>query len=576
MERLHSGTHNPLLFPRSEFRQRATWHLPGEALSLINIMQTSSRQREIAEVLLRNGWTYMRQLLLGQKADCPQFPAPEVLRKILIELGPVYVKLGQVLSTRPDLLPERYIQVLSTLQSDVPPVNWTEIAVMLRQQLRYPLHEIFSRVSPHPIAAGSIAQVHRAMLADGREVALKVQRPGIERVVMQDIALIKAIAGLLATTDFGQRYDTVALAEEVAAALKAELDFCREANHCDQLRRNLSSSSWFDVNQILVPKIFWELTTEKLLVMEWLDGVSILSAKLMGIGYDDSPLAERKAITTLLFRVFFQQIFFDGFFHADPHPGNVMYIGKGRVALLDFGLMGRLDPKTQQLLVEISLAVINMDASRCSQLTLQLAESSETTDPEQLERDYSRLMGKYRNLDFSQISLSQLVFELMKIVRDRKLKMPGDMALYGKALANLEGVVQQFNPEVNLIEEARPLVNDLFRRRIVGEPSLPVAMTAALDMQQLMRRSPRHLQQLLEKVASGKMRWNFSLHELDPLRRSLDGSANRLSFSIVFAALILGAAIVAANAQLSSLLFTIASAVGAWLLLDIVRTTWFR
>ena len=232
------------------------------------LTQNTSRQREIAEVVLRNGWDYMRGLMTGSKADEPRLPSPKVFRNILIELGPVYVKLGQLLSTRPDLLPGKYIEALTDLQGRVPPVGWTEVEILIRQELSQPLEEIFTSIEQEAIAAGSIGQVHRATLRTGEQVALKVQRPGIEKVVEQDIALIKNLAELAALTDFGKDYDTVALAEEFTSALEAELDFTSEAQYTETLGRNLSHSRWFDPKQLVVPKVYWEVTSPKLLTIE--------------------------------------------------------------------------------------------------------------------------------------------------------------------------------------------------------------------------------------------------------------------------------------------------------------------
>ena len=286
------------------------------------LVQTSSRQREIAEVVFRNGWDYMRQLLTGGKADEPRLPTPAVLRNILVELGPVYVKLGHLLSTRPDLLRPEYIETLGTLQAEVPPVPWEDVEVVIRQQLRQPLSETFAELDPIPVAAGSIAQTHSAVLKDGRKVALKVQRPGLELVIEQDISLIRLVANLVSQTDFGQYYDVVALAEEFAQALRNELNFTQEAQYTDQLRRNLGASRWFDAKKLVVPEINWDLTTDKLLVMEWLDGVPLLLGNFQGIGYSGDGESEKREISTMLLRAFFQQICLDGFFHADPHPGN--------------------------------------------------------------------------------------------------------------------------------------------------------------------------------------------------------------------------------------------------------------
>ncbi|NJM78100.1 MAG: AarF/ABC1/UbiB kinase family protein [Acaryochloridaceae cyanobacterium RU_4_10] len=268
----------------------------------------------------------MRRLLMGQKSDEPEFPTPAVLRKILIELGPVYVKLGQLLSTRPDLLPSSYIDALSTLQSNVPAVPWTNVEPVLQRALKCPVEDVFLQVQPDAIAAGSIAQVHRATLLDGREVALKIQRPGIDIVVAQDIQLIQFLAGLVAKTELGQEYDLQTLAREFTDALRDELNFRREAGYTDELRRNLAKSRWFDAAKIAIPEIDWNLTSETLLVMEWLEGTLLLNSRLTGQGYDNNPQTERREITVRLFRAFAQQVYIDGFFHADPHPGNLFYL----------------------------------------------------------------------------------------------------------------------------------------------------------------------------------------------------------------------------------------------------------
>ena len=542
------------------------------------LTQTTSRQREIAEVVFRNGWDYMRRLLTGGKADEPQLPTPAVLRNILVGLGPVYVKLGQLLSTRPDLLPADYIEELSTLQDEVPPVSWVQIEALIRQQLKRPIDEVFATINTVPVAAGSIAQTHRATLADGREVALKVQRPGIDATVPQDIALIRGVADLVARTEFGQSYDIRALAEEFATALQAELDFTREAGFTDQLRSNLSSSRWFDPKQLVVAEIYWDLTTEKLLVMEWLDGVPLLSANLKSDTNGKDSSAERNAITTLLFRAFFQQVYIDGFFHADPHPGNLFYLRDGRVALLDCGMVGRLDPRTQQILTEMLLAIVDLDAQRCSQLTLQLADSGQPVILSRLENDYDRMLRKYHNLSLSEINFSQVFYEVLQVARNNKIRLPSNLGLYAKTLANLEGVTRKFNPEVNLLDEIKPLITDLFRRQLFGDNPLQSLLRTALDIKSLSLQSPRQIELLLDRVTSETLQWNISLRGLDDLRRSVDDSANRLSFSILVGSLIMGAAVISANAQTSELswltnvLFATASLLGLWLIFSILRS----
>lgn len=539
------------------------------------LTQYTSRQREIIEVVLRNGWDYMRGILTGSKPDQPQLPTPEVLRNILIELGPVYVKLGQLLSTRPDLLPEDYIEALTALQAKVPSVPWPEIEKQIATQLSQPLDLIFSQINPEAIAAGSIGQVHRATLKNGQEVALKVQRPKIEQVVAQDISLIKGVAELVSLTDFGKDYDIVTLAEEFTTALKAELDFTREAKYTEQLRSNLSTSDWFNPNDLVVPKIYWDLTSSKLLVLEWLDGTPILTSKLPE---NEQGEKRRQEITTLLFRVFFQQIYVDGFFHADPHPGNLFYLENDKVALLDCGMIGRLDPRTQQILTEMLLAIVDLDAQRCSELTLELADSNISVNLIRLENDYDRMLRKYYNLSISEINFSEVFYEILEISRKNKIRLPGNMGLYVKTLANLEGVARSFYPQVNLLEEVRPLITDLFRRQLLGNNPVPTMLRTVLDLKNLSLRSPRKLDLLLDRVTSETLTWNITLQNLDSLRKSLDDSANRLSFSIVVGSLIVGAAIITDNSGTSQLsvvtniLFAAASFLGLWLIISILRS----
>jgi ubiquinone biosynthesis protein len=542
------------------------------------LTQTSSRQREIIEVVFRNGWDYMRGLLTGGKTDEPKLPPPAVLCKVLIELGPVYVKLGQLLSTRPDLLPGEYVEALTDLQANVPPVAWSEVEIQIRQQLRQPLEEVFSTINPQAVAAGSIAQTHRATLKNGQEVALKVQRPGIEVIVAQDIALIKSLAELVSMTDFGQHYDVIALADEFATALQAELDFTKEAGFTDQLRRNLSKSRWFNPQQLVVPEIHWDFTTQKLMVMEWLDGVPILLARLPEKRDGKDADTQRRETTTLLFRAFFQQLYIDGFFHADPHPGNVFYLTDGRIALLDCGMVGRLDPRTQQILTELLLAIVDLDAQRCAQLTLELADGGQSVSLSRLANDYNRILRKYYNLSLSQINFSQVFYEILQVSRNNKIRLPSNMGLYAKTLANLEGVARSFNPEINLLDEIRPLMTDLFRRQLLGDNPLQTLLRTALDIKSLSLQSPRQFELLLDRVTSETLKWNINIRDIDSLRRSVDDSANRLSFSIVVGSLIIGAAIVSANAQtsqlsfLSNALFAAASFVALWLIVSILRS----
>jgi predicted unusual protein kinase regulating ubiquinone biosynthesis (AarF/ABC1/UbiB family) len=544
-----------------------------------SLSQASSRQRKIVQVVLRHGWGYMRGLLLGGKTEEPSLPPPLVLNNILVELGPVYVKLGQLLSTRPDLLPPSYIEALTSLQAEVPPVAWEAVEAIIRKQLQRPIEDIFAIIHHQPVAAGSIAQTHRATLVDGREVALKIQRPGIERVVEQDIRLLRGLARLVNRTEMGRSYNLVAVVEEFASALRAELNFTQEASSTDLLRRNLSKSYWFDPQQLILPEIYWDLTSEKLLVMEWLNGVPLLAADFKGTKYGGDANAERRAIADLIIRAYFQQFYIDGTFHADPHPGNLFYLPQGRIALIDFGLMGRLDPRTQEILIELILAIANLDGKRCSQLTLELAESTQPVNLAHLENDFDRVLRRYYNLNLSEINFSQLIYQIMQIAHKHKIRLPSNMGLYAKTLANLEGVTRQLNPDFNIIEQIKPLMADLFRQRLVGHAPLQDLLRAALDIKTLSLDAPRQLEMLLDRVTSETLQWNIAVRGLEPFRRSLDSVGNRLTFSIVTAAILIGAAMIFSKDPsnpvffwVSGILFVLASLIGLWLIFSMIRS----
>ncbi len=536
-----------------------------------------SRQGEIVEVVLRNGWDYMRQLLNGGKANEPDIPTPEVLRNILTELGPVYVKFGQLLSTRPDLLPPKYIQALSSLQSTVPPVHAQQIEGVIRQNLPSPPEQLFEQIDYTAIAAGSIGQTHKAILKGGRPVAIKVQRPDIDTLVERDMALIQDVARLMSATQFGQRYNVVDLAYEFSEAIRAELNFTTEAEYTDLLRRNLAQSPWYDPEQLVIPEIIWDLTSSKLLVMEWLDGSPLLTS---AAAQEQTAAMEekRQAITTLLFRVFFKQYFIDGFFHADPHPGNLFYLQDGRVAVLDCGMMGRLDPRTRANLTEMVLAIASSDAQRCTQLALKLAEPLQPTDISKLESDFTRLMGRYYGLSLEKVNTAEVFGELLEAGTNNHLRWPANIGLFTKSLANLEGAARQFNPHVNLIAEVRPLMPDLFRHQLVGDDLLQNLLRTGLEFRNLSLESPRQFGFLLDRLSSETLTWNLHLQDLDGLRRSLEKAANRRSVSTVVGALIIGAAIVSTSRQtpqgaiISNILFSVASLVGLWLVVSILRS----
>ncbi|MEM7757759.1 MAG: AarF/UbiB family protein, partial [Cyanobacteria bacterium P01_A01_bin.40] len=287
---------------------------------------------------------------------------------------------------------------------------------------------------------------------------------------------------------------------------------------------------------------------------------------------------QRSELTTLLFRAFFKQVYIDGFFHADPHPGNIFYLEDGRLAILDCGMVGRLDPRTQQLLTEMLLAIVDLDARRCSQLTLELADDSQQVNLNRLTNEYNVMLRKYYNRSISQINFSEVIYEVLQVSRNNKIRLPSNMGLYAKTLANLEGVARGFYPQVNLLDQIRPLMTDVIRRQLLGDNPAQTLLRIGLDFKSLSLRSPSLVELLLDRITAETLKWNLDIPRIDILALSIEDSANRLSFSILVGSLIMGAAIISTGSAttqvsvLSNALFAVASLLGLWLILSILRS----
>lgn len=540
-----------------------------------------AREQEVIAVLLKHGWEYLHQMLTLGQSKKHYAPMPSILCSVLIDLGPIYVKFGQLLSTRSDLLPAPYIDALSHLQSNVPAVGWNEIEPVLQQNLPRSLSEDFADFSETAVAAGSIAQVHRATLKDGQPVAVKIQRPSIEITVAEDMAVLKRIAVKLAGTEVGKRYNLVVLADEFAQSLHNELNFIQEASFTERLRENLAKGEWFDPKRIAVPKVYRELTSAKILVLEWLDGVSILKAELHGQKFQGDIEAERHDLTRQIFRAFLQQYTVDGFFHADPHPGNLYYLQDGRAAILDCGMMGTLNPKLRESLVELLLALLNFDAERCAQVTMQLASPlypARAINIRLIQANYDNLLKKFYGLSLVDLKLSSALQDILQIARTNNLQMPSSIGLLTKSIANLEGTGREFDNSVNIWDEMKPLMPDLFRQQLLGNKPIQELLQTGFELKQLSLKAPRQVEFLLEQLSNETFRLNLHLQDLNALRTTLEDMANRLTSGLIIGALIIGAASISTEQYspelrlLSNGLFVAASLLGLGLVFTILKS----
>ena len=548
-------------------------------------LANSSRAAEIIAVVTRHEWSFLRQLLNQGTTDAPRLPLPEVLCSILTELGPVYVKLGQLLSTRADLLSEPYTEALSALQSNVAAAPWESIEPMLREELGQPVESCFRDFPNSPVAAGSIGQVYEAHLKNGTRVAVKVLRPGIEAQVAEDGSLLRQLASLAASTALGASYDLVGLADQVLDALNREMDFRIEAANTVRLQSVLERSSFLKQGMIKVPGVTQELSTRRVLVLEWIEGVPILSEGArealvhgQGQGQGQGGQGIQEANRALL-GAFVEQYFVEGFFHADPHPGNLKVDGDGVITLLDEGMVGRFDPRTRTTLLDLVLALINQDAARATDLLVQLAPPATgvRVDRPSLQRDLEQLIATNFSKPLRELNFALFLGELLQLANRVGLRVPGTLGLFVKSVTNLEGIGCALDSEFSFTGEMEPLVAQLLARSLLlpGERT----MQFGLDLRNFALDAPRQLSLLLRRFSGDDLVFSLELDGLDQLRSTVDRLSRRLSLSILIAALLLSATVMTTSSEkpllqdISEGLFIAASLFGLWLIQSLLRSS---
>ncbi|MEO1002640.1 MAG: AarF/UbiB family protein [Cyanobacteria bacterium J06638_7] len=537
------------------------------------MLSGSTRALDIVRVVGLHQWSYLWGLLNAQFQEKPSLPAPEVLCRILTDLGPVFVKVGQLLSTRPDLLPDRYIRALGSLQSDVPAAPWTQVEPILREHLGGPWQDSFSSFEDNPVAAGSIGQVYRAELADGTEVAVKVLRPGIEQQVEEDGALLKQLAGLASQTPLGSSYDLHGLADQLVNALEGEIDFRRECSHTLRIDGVLKRSSFVQDDALKVPQVFESLSGRRVLVLEWLAGSPILSKEAR------AALEQRggaEAATGTILGAFVEQFFVEGFFDADPHPGNLMVAPDGTITLLDLGMVGSFDPRTRRLVLDLVLALINQDAARATELLVELAPPrKDLVDRRGLRRQLDQLIRSNFDQPLSQIHFAVFLGDLLQTATLSGLQVPGNMGLFVKAVTHLEGLGRGLDPDFCFTETMKPLVSQLMVRALLIPRQRILQL--GLDLRSLVLDSPRQLSGLLKRFSGDELVFTFQLQDLGKLLENLDELSRRIALAILVASLLLSATVMATQSELVLLrhvsegLFVAANVLGVWLIVSLLQ-----
>ncbi|BAJ64741.1 hypothetical protein ANT_27150 [Anaerolinea thermophila UNI-1] len=464
------------------------------------------RYREIVRVLLNHGLEFLFARLDPQWAPIRRFlrlPAGSVaapsmpdevalhLRLALEELGVTFIKLGQILSTRPDLLPPEFIRELSRLQDSVPPLPWEVIRPVIEQELGRPLEDVFAWIDPQPLASASLAQVHFARLYDGKEVVLKVQRPGVPRQVKVDLDILTAWARRVAGTRLGQYYDFVGVVDEFAFTLRNELDYRREARNAERFRRNFAGEPYLHI-----PEVYWQYTTQRLLVMEYLNGIKIDQFdRLRAEGYDLKRIALNSA------RIVIKEVLEDGFFHADPHPGNFVILPGEVIGAMDFGMVGFLRECDRADLVRLYIVSVRLDAEGIVDQLIRMGAADVHVNRKQLALDINRLLMKYANLPLKEIRAREVIEEVTPIMFRHHLRLPSNLWLLGKTLAMMEGIGLQLDPDFDVFAVSEPYVQKLTLEMFLPNRAwLEQGLQMGMEWEQFIRALPRTGLQMLEDL----------------------------------------------------------------------------
>lgn len=537
------------------------------------------RYKDLAQLLFKYGRADLvtraglDEVVTGDPvADDREAASPDGLSRDLEQLGPAFVKLGQLLSTRGDLLPPSYLDALGRLQDKVEPFSFAEVERVVQQELGFRLSKGFSRFEAEPIAAASLGQVHRAALRDGREVAVKVQRPDIGERAAEDIGVMDDIAEFLDRhTEAGRHFEFQETVGEFRRTLLQELDYRREALNMVRLADNLAG-----FRRIVIPRPVDDYTTSRVLTMEFIAGRKITAlTPLMRQDVDGARLA------TELFRAYLHQIIIDGFFHADPHPGNVFLTDDGRIALLDLGMVSRLSPARQDQLLKLLLAVGEGDGDRAAALTLEIGEVRREVDQPGLRRQVQELVSHYQDAPLEQLQVGRVMLEITRSAAAFGIRPPPELTMLGKTLLNLDQVGKTLAPEFDVNGALRSEAANLMQRRMWQSASAGSLFTAALETKEFLEKLPGRVNKLLDAVTNNEVKLNIEVVDERLVIEGLQKIANRITLGLLLAALIVGAAMLMrvdtpfrlfGYPGFAMLFFLAAAGGGIWLAVNILNS----
>jgi len=494
-----------------------------------------NRSRQIARVLLSHGWDFLRN---NEERDPASVVAthtrPLHLRLALEELGTTFIKLGQILSTRADLLPPEYLVELRKLQDSAPPVALEEIQQAIVSELGQPIEKLFAKFDPMPLAAASIGQAHAATLWDGTEVVVKVRRPGVVEQVNEDLEILKELAVTASRHwDFADQYDLIGLVDEFSQTLRLELDYILEGHSAERFATNFVSDP-----HVHVPRVFWEATTARVLTLERISGVKINDLAAL-----DQQGTDRRWLACYATNIVLKMVCEDGFFHADPHPGNFFIEKNGTIGLIDFGMVGVLDERTQELLAELLITINREDADRLVDVFLDLGVTRKQIDRAAVRRDIGHLLSTYWGLPLGDLKVTALLNDIYSVMRRHHLHLPSNLALLLKTVIMIEGLGVNLDPDFRLTNSLTPYTERLVLRQYSPLKWVRGFGRASLDLAKLASELPQHLRRIVTAAEDGNLQIGMRPEGFDSVINRLERIANRIVLGVIAAAFINGLAV---------------------------------
>lgn len=526
---------------------------------------TVNRFKEIVKVLASYGFGYILENTLKKENS-----SPENLRKAFEELGPTFIKIGQILSTRPDLLAPTYIEELSKLQDNVPAESYRHIDEVFFEEFHTSLQDAFLYFDTEPIASASVAQVHHAILKDGRFVVVKIQRPHIAEKMAIDISILRRLVTLTKAKFSDTLINPEEALDEILAATELELDFNTEGKNIDKFRA-LNS----DVAFVYTPLVHWELTGKTVITMENINGFKITDVKrLKSEGYDVSDVGKKLALS------FFKQIFNDGFFHGDPHPGNI-FVSDGKICYIDFGIMGELSASLKESLNDVVTAIAYEDIDKLISVIMSIGIKKGYVNRNKLHEDIDYLFANYLSTSLQNIEISTLLQEIFETAKRNNIRLPKDFTLLIRCLLIIEGVVAKIAPDIKILDVAIPYVKNQNKRHLLNKFDIDDLLIASTSFINSSVKLPSKFNTLAESIINGRAKIQLEHNNLDKPTNDLNRMVNRLIFAIIVSSMIMGSSLIL-NTNIGPKIYNIsligisgyviAAVMGFWLIISILKS----